>query len=121
MPNTREKLIELLMEMPFGNSTYEEEERHMEAVADYLIANGVTVQEWIPVTERLPDLELVEAKVDDFDLYACLATIKNDRARNGRYVGKAWYDGERFMDSDCVDITYNVTHWMPLPEPPKGE
>ena len=39
----REKLIELLMDMPSGNSTYEEEERRMEAVADYLIANGVTI------------------------------------------------------------------------------
>jgi hypothetical protein len=39
----REKLIELLMDMPFGNSTYEEEERHMEDLADYLIANGVTL------------------------------------------------------------------------------
>ena len=26
-----------------------------EDVADYLISNGVTVQEWIPVTERLPE------------------------------------------------------------------
>ena len=93
----------------------------VERVVNALTANGVTVQRWIPVTERLPDLELVEAKADDFDLYACLATVKNDRASNGRYVGKAWYDGERFMDSDCVDITYNVTHWMPLPEPPKED
>ena len=85
------------------------------------IGKGEPVQEWISVKERKPDLELVEAKGDDFDLYACLATIKNDRARNGRYVGKVWYDGEQFMDSDCVDITYNVTHWTPLPQPPKGE
>lgn len=26
-----------------------------ENIADDLIANGVTVQEWIPVTERLPE------------------------------------------------------------------
>lgn len=42
----REKLIELLMDMPSGNSTYEEEERRMEAVADYMIANGVTIPVW---------------------------------------------------------------------------
>ena len=134
MPNTREKLIELLMQAKIGWTKAE--------LADHLIANGVTLQnrddhwateaaykngyedgkpKWISVKDRLPDLELVEAKANDFDLYACLATIKNERARNGRYVGKAWYDGELFMDSDFVDITYDVTHWMPLPEPPKGE
>ena len=74
---------------------------------------------WITVTERLPDLELVDAKNDDFDLYACLVTVKNFRAKNGRYVKKAWYDGEIFMDENCADITDKVTHWMPLPEPPK--
>lgn len=53
----REKLIDLLMDMPSGHSTYEEEVRYMEELADYLIANGVTAQQWIPVTERLPEPE----------------------------------------------------------------
>ena len=39
----REKLIELLLDMPFGNSTEESEERHARDTADYLIANGVTI------------------------------------------------------------------------------
>jgi hypothetical protein len=49
MPNTREKLIELLandncpMFMVFGDS--------MDGLVDYLIANGVTIQRWIPVSE----------------------------------------------------------------------
>ena len=121
--DVRKKLVEILKQAPFEGKVLDEWwwEEKIVRIVDHLIANGVTVQEWILVKERKPDLELVEAKGDDFDLYACLATIKNDRARNGRYVGKAWYDGERFMDSDCVDITYNVTHWMPLPQPPKGE
>ena len=109
----REKLIELLMDMPFGNSTYEEEERHMEDLADYLIANGVTVQQWIPVTERKPDLELVEVKAEDMDLFPCLISKNTVYAK--RIVTKAWYDGIGFMDSDCIDITNEVTHWMPLP------
>lgn len=74
---------------------------------------------WIPVTERKPDLELVAANSEDIDLYACLVTVKSELARDGMYVGKAWYDGDRFIDNDCMDITYNVTHWMHLPEPPK--
>lgn len=112
----KEKLVELIQRAVGGCA------RHWASlIADHLIANGVTVQEWIPVTERLPDLELVEAKANDIDLYPCLVTVKDKRAKNGRYVGKAWYDGDQFIDSDCVDITYDVTHWMPLPEPPKGE
>ena len=114
MMDVRKKLVELIQ--------HEVVPYFAERIADHLIANGVTVQEWISVKdERKPDLELVEAKANDFDLYACLVTIKNERARDGRYVGKAWYDGEGFMDGDCVDITYEVTHWMPLPQPPKGE
>lgn len=37
----REKLVELLMDMPFGNSTEEAEERHARDTADYLIDNDV--------------------------------------------------------------------------------
>ena len=55
MSDVKEKLLELLMDKPFGRATEEEETEHIEDVADYLVANGVTVQEWIPVTERLPE------------------------------------------------------------------
>ena len=47
MDDLRKKLIELIdgYEYPSSNT----------GLADFLIANGVTVQRWIPVTERLPD------------------------------------------------------------------
>ena len=88
------------------------------AMVDSLIANGVTIQRWIPVTERLPDLELVDAKTDDNDLFPCLVSRKHQRAKKGKYVAKAWYDGCGFIDGDSVDVTDEVTHWMPLPETP---
>ena len=97
----REKLIELLMDMPFGNSTYEEEERHMEDLADYLIANGLTVQQWIPVTERLPTRE------DANETESILAIHKADG-----YVGRWIWD-------IVVRYPKEFTHWMPLPQPPK--
>lgn len=78
-------------------------------------------QKWIPVTERLPDLELVDAKANDRDVYPCLCVVKHQRARGGRYVTKLFYDGENFMDRDMCLWTFETTHWMPLPEPPKGE
>ena len=46
--DVKEKLVELL-KMQF----YDEYE--FEEIADFLIAHGVTVQEWIPVAERLPE------------------------------------------------------------------
>ena len=69
----------------------------IEDIASQLITNGVTVQKWIPVADRLPDVG-VEVLV-----YSEIVGICVD-----------YYDGDLFGYSD-------VTHWMPLPEPPKGE
>ena len=44
----REKLIELLSQVQYLGGLEEK-------IADHLIANGVTIQKWIPVAERLPE------------------------------------------------------------------
>ena len=97
----REKLIEL-MTAYFGvdPAYYGIEAAHL---ADHLIANGVTVQEWISVKDRLP-----ESWKDVLAFYED-KTISIDAMSDG---GK-WY-------SDYVR-TNKITHWMPLPKPPKGE
>ena len=79
-----------------------------EFIADFLIHSGVTVQEWIPVEERLP-----EEKVN------CIVHYKHAYCDNDDYwaIGICFYDGEKFK----MDWSYKVTHWMPLPKPPKGE
>ena len=76
--------------------------------ADHLIANGVTVQEWISVDERLP-----EEKVN------CIVHYKHAYCDNDDYwaIGMCFYDGEEFR----ADPAYKVTHWMPMPQPPRGE
>ena len=112
----REKLIELLDALGIDDDWYTNGE-----IADHIIANGVTVQQWIPVTERKPDLELVEVKNQDIDLFPCLVSKVSQGQCRTTVVTKAWWDGLHFMDSDCIYITKYVTHWMPLPEPPKGE
>ena len=67
------------------------------------IANGVTVQEWISVKDRLPEGgEIVIICTEKGFVYA------------GELIGDTW-----FLDNDSW--TTNVTHWMPLPQPPKGE
>lgn len=104
--NDREKLIELLMDKPYGRGTEKEEIEHIKDVADYLLANGVTVQRWIPVTERLPE------KWGEY-----LVMIEGDKVPTTLYyewADKYWFDfpnGRKFV----------ATHWMPMPEPPKEE
>lgn len=67
---------------------------------------------WVPVTERLPDkYQLV------------LAVCKNGKIFVGEYVDLGWRTLWRIRTArdSTKEITWIVTHWMPLPEPPKGE
>ena len=55
MPNTREKLIELLSAVQYqGNAVHGFHDKYIlnSELADHLIANGVTVQEWIAVDKN---------------------------------------------------------------------
>ena len=95
--DVREKLMEILRRPIFPHELADP----TEAVADYLLDSGVTVQEWIPVTERLPDWR--DGKVLVFTKYGfsiCERTV-NNRWR-GQHAN--W-----------------ITHWAYLPQPPKGE
>ena len=100
--DVREKLMELIAE------TIELYPSEREELADGLIANGVTVQEWISVEDRLP-----EEKVN------CIVHYKHAYCDNDDYwaIGICFYDGEKFQ----MDLLYKVTHWQYLPQPPKGE
>ena len=100
--DVKEKLVELLDRFVYdewyGNGD----------IAEKLMSNGVTVQEWIPVDDRLP-----EEKVN------CIVHYKHAYCNNDGYwaIGFCFYDGEKFQ----LDQAYKVTHWMPTPQPPKGE
>lgn len=61
------------------------------------------VGKWIPVTERLPE------KLKEVITY---------RGECGTSIEYTYGDGAWFFDDTMLD---DVTHWMPLPEPPKGE
>ena len=114
--DVREKLIELLKTnacpSPFmcdpACRYYGFGDCFPDRFADHLIANGVTVQEWISVDERLP-----EEKVN------CIVHYKHAYCDNDDYwaIGICFYNGEKFQ----MDWSYKVTHWMPLPKPPKGK
>lgn len=100
-------------------------------VDDLLLSAAIALEEkqatsnngkqWIPVTERLPDMELAEVKKEDMDLFPCLVSKNVTNPKRKKLVTKAWYDGIGFTDIDCFDITNEITHWMPLPDTPKEE
>ena len=100
----REKLIEILRKPIFPHELVVP----IEAVADYLLDSGVTVQEWISVTERLPE------KGEEVLVF--------DTREN--WTGFAWLRPDETWTALGFDFPFDlgeVTHWMPLPQPPKGE
>ena len=121
MPNTREKLIEILRKPIFPHELVDP----IEAVADYLLDSGVTVQEWIPVSERLPDvcdsyLVVVKYKYaweTEYNIDTDVATFLPYDDPDA-YIDNRW---NTYNDWDEGQQYIHITHWMPLPEPPKGE
>ena len=85
--------------------------------ADFLLENGVTfakdtnVPSWIPVTERLPTP------------YVDVITCRRDFLARATTIGKEYItirDNEiPSWSQDYRTWKSKVTHWMPLPEPPK--
>ena len=87
----KKKLMELLSptSLNFEQATY---------LADYLVKNGVTVQEWISVNDRLPEPTYCVLVVGAYSEMAIDA------------LG---------TDGEWMGMVEDITHWMPLPAPPK--
>ena len=108
--DVREKLVELL------DIIIQPGQKTLGDIADYLIENGVTVQEWISVKDGLPDA----------CGFPCLLCGKNSFGQIRVFEGFTgylergkfeWHSNQKDIDIDV----WTITHWMPLPEPPKGE
>lgn len=80
---------------------------------------AVSVPQWISVKDRLPDVAgmYIVTACDEwcshgegiwYDTVVVVA----------EYSGGCWNWNDNGTDYDIDDL---VTHWMPLPEPPKGE
>ena len=103
--DVREKLVELIFDSLCRH--IDKSCKLAENIADDLISNGVTVQEWISVKDRVPKnsghyLVVHRNKHNGSTSTAIAAYIKCK-------IGEWWANDE----------TYNVTYWMPLPEMPK--
>ena len=73
--DVREKLVELLTGFYGCDPMYYNVDAL--AIADHLVSNGVTVQEWISVEDRLPE--------DDSDVIAYLRTGEEGRIFSANY------------------------------------
>lgn len=101
----REKLIKLIKQNPYAPTP--------DSLADHLLANGVIVVpdnnigKWIPVTEPPKEWRDENGKLVNYLVY-----MPEYGVDIGNYMSpaKCWV---------CMGIPCNVTHWMPLPQPPK--
>ena len=115
--DVREKLIEILKKPIFPHELVDP----TEAVADYLLDSGVTVQEWISVKDRLPDktgryLVIKNRIAPDY-----LGGNRTDIVILRFFVDKGFRMPTHIPDWINEEINDEVTHWMPIPQPPKGE
>ena len=103
--DVRKKLIEILRKPIFPHELVDP----TEAVADYLLDSGVTVQEWISVDDRLPE-PFVSVLVHMPGEEPC-PTVREGFISNDGIWQSAMFRRE----------PGEVTHWQPMPQPPKGE
>lgn len=112
--DVREKLVELLADAGLGKT-----ERYF--LAAYLIAHGVTVQDWISVNDRLPQ----ENEPDGAICEQVQVLLDNGVVSTGwcnRHTKLWWhlnYGETHFIGYDYEHTP--VIAWQPLAQPPKGE
>ena len=97
--DVRKKLVELIQ--------HEVVPYFAERIADLLISNGVTVQEWISVDDRLPEpfvSVLVHMPGEE-----PFPTVHEGFISNGGFWQSAMFRRE----------PGEVTHWQPMPQPPE--
>lgn len=101
---------------------------------------------WIPCSERMPEPEtevLVVCRRGGFS-FVCPAMHENGKMLRGEstwnwneiegyglyseeaddwFIPEGWWEYRQFNDDDVYNniIDCAVTHWMPMPEPPKEE
>ena len=114
----REKLIELIAECHIPviaksgrimahYAVQGDEAKHL---ADHLIANGVTVQKWIPVAEP--------PKENGYYLCVLCVSAVNQRKEYRRVI--LFWEDNVWIDMANSFRTRKPLYWMPLPELPKS-
>lgn len=84
-------------------------------LAQHLITHGVTVQEWISVDERLPENDVMVIGFTPCDGFMFVGYYHEEP----KYDWKVWRIVTAMRSTKVMKK--KVTHWTPLPQPPKGE
>lgn len=101
--DVREKMVKLL------DIIIQPGQKTLGDIADYLISNGVTAQEWISVKDRLPEAG---------GYVVCIAK-RNPFSRFMPMVARIEKNG--WVNPITEQYISEVTNWMPIPQQPKGE
>ena len=108
----RERIISILLAAGVWGAN-----KTLGEIADFMLDRGVTVsnqdavqKQWISVKERLPEYADSVLVTDIRDGYTSIAS----RTKGTRGVQDWWECDDTFR----LPIS-EITHWMPLPEPPK--
>ena len=102
-------------------------DKDMIAFLSAIPAADVRPVEWIPVTERLPDqsgiyLAWMRWDVTEAEEEPSAYPVNYDAEEEAFGWWNEFYDSETLGWSGEDFIRYDgITHWMPLPEPPKEE
>ena len=130
--DVKEKLVELLKTDPCPSpficdptcKYYGFKDCFPDRFADHLIANGVTVQEWINSEEMLPEFPCLAIDVNGNSVFIPdgILTIKD---KHGEWCINASLAKEfRLINGAKIDALIwenRIAYWMPIPQPPKGE
>ena len=133
--DVREKLVEIIQ-----NSVGDCARHWAEVIADGLIVNGVTVQENVKMSDELlkqlknapimicksePSIETVqewvsvEDRLPEVGGYVVCIAKRNPFSRFMPMVARIEKNG--WVNPITEQYISEVTHWMPMPELPKGE
>ena len=114
MKTIRKKIIDLLDEFPVQMEWHDNAD-----LANFLLSHGVTVQEWISVDERKPDLIPCGAGT----AYSEAVNVLTDgrKVLTAIWNGVHWICDAEFWDAEFEEITHWTPVLLPLPQPPKGE
>ena len=143
--DVREKLVELLQDENNPVWRWLPDNATMVQLAEYLINSGITVQEWISVTERLPEsgvhvlicCEMHRYGGEIAGKYVCdgyyaeankiiaggfpdECNCEYSEEDDEYYLCEGWYEVvKNWDDFNSVAVEDFVTHWMPLPPAPE--
>lgn len=140
----REKLIDIVEDYA-DFLDWDTKEEMVDSIMEFLATDNNVGCKWVSVKDRLPESGvhiLAAVKMDGLycsgnyvcdafyaakyaqsisgysDECACVYCEEDDEY----YLEEGWYEViKNWDDYNSIVISDTVTHWMPLPQPPKGE